>query len=79
MSNKLDVKLKNLRRKPRAEAAGIALDTPAKKQRIETNHPTTAGGMKGQPSMDETAFQRHLNELGKEWSKTKRTSRPSGA
>ena len=53
-----------MRRKPRAQGAGLEFAPPAKKVKI-ANH----GSQLSSRVLDDTSYQRHLSALEKEWGK----------
>ena len=60
----LSDRLKNMRRKPRAQGAGLEFTPPTKKVKI-ANH----GSQLSSCMLDDTSYQRHLSALEKEWGK----------
>ncbi len=64
-SKAISDRLKNMRRKPRAERAGLEFAPPVKKRKIANHGSEPSGHM-----LDDTSYQRHLSALNKELKKT---------
>lgn len=69
-SRAIQARLKNMRRKPRSEAAGLVFEPLPKKKRT-SNHASGSNQKLVEP-LDSTSIQCHMTVLKKEWARTKR-------